>query len=314
MVPPGEEYGDFEKFFRPFSTNVWLGLALVFAVATIVTILTIRSSETVYNFVIGRGINAPFLNLIAVIFGVSQKKLPKRNFARFILMMFILYCLIVRTVYQVGMYNNIKSNEKKPDLASIDEMLEKKYDFYLYETLATRASNFKFYARRKVFPNDDIDIYRKKTLDPKFKGVVFSYLDQLIYLNEQNYKNFSYHISKEIFLMSHFVFYFAKNHYLVDEVNERLNLMLTGGIIQHIRSQYTSSVFKNAWEEAKGPKQLKIKHFIGALRLLFMFNLLAFIVFLLEILTKLMTKLKTKLKKTSLKVKKVKKTQIKILK
>lgn len=246
-----------------------------------------RSSKSVYNFIIGKDIKAPFNNLFAVVYGISVMKLPNRNFARFILMVFIVYCLVLRTVYQGRIYNNMKSNQRKPDLASIDEIMEKKYEFYLYETLASRAKNYKFYEMRKVYPNDDIETYRQKTLDPSFRGVVFSYLDQILYLNEKNSKNFSYHICKELFLMNNFVFYFRKNHYLVEEINDRIDRMLMSGVIEHITKNYTNSIFLKHSGESKLPKQLKIEHFVGAFRLLLMFIAISTATFILEMMTKI---------------------------
>lgn len=91
IVPPGEEYGDIEKFVRPFSVAVWIAIYTTTALAVIVIFLVSHSSQTVYNFVIGRHVKTPMHNMVAIITGVSQARLPTRNFARFILMIFILF-------------------------------------------------------------------------------------------------------------------------------------------------------------------------------------------------------------------------------
>jgi hypothetical protein len=267
VIPPGEEYGEFEKFIRPFSFCVWIAILATFIFACLITIFASNSSNFIYNFLIGEKVKNPFLNVFAVLFGVSQSKLPKGNFARYILMIFIIYALVVRTVYQAGIYNIIKSNARKPEVASIDEMIAEKFDFYIYETLAPRVKDFRFYEFSKVFSNDDIDFYRRKTLDPSFKGVVFNYLDQLLYQNMINFKNFTYHICKERFSTYQFVFYFRKNHYLVDDVNSKIDLMLEFGIIQHINSNYADTKFLKISTDTKQPIQLTLKHFMGAFRL-----------------------------------------------
>jgi hypothetical protein len=217
----------------------------------------------------------------------SWSCLPRNNFARFILMNFIIYYFVIRTVYQGGIYNIIKSRQRKPELASIDEIMEKNYDFYLYETFANRAQHMKFYDRRKVFPNDEINTYRKKTLDPSFRGVVFNYVNQIVYENEKNYKNYSFQICKEILMTNSFVFYFRKNHHIVDEVSLHIDLMLTAGIIQHIEKRYMNEIFRKVNKDEMGPKQLTLKHFIGTFRFLLMFNSIASAVFLLELLTRI---------------------------
>lgn len=241
------------------------------------------SPQFIYDFVIGKNVRTPMFNILGVMYGNPLATLPKRNFARFLVMNFILYYLIIRTVYQGGIYKILKYRQRKPELSSIDEIMEKGYDFYLYETFASRAQDMKFYSRRKVFPNDDIEIYRQKTLDPNFKGVVVNYINQILYLNEQNYKNFSYKLCKEALMTNNFVFYFRKNHYLVDEVSSLIDLMLMSGICKHIRRRYMNDIFLSIDLEDRRPKPLEMKYFMGAFRFLFMFNSIAFVVFMIEI-------------------------------
>lgn len=286
VVPPGEEYGEIEKFTRPFNIKVWLSIFLLFSIAGVITMIIKNSSSKVYNFVVGRGVKTPFHNVVAVTFGAPQHKLPGRNFARFILMSFILYCLILRSAYQGGVYNFMKSNERKPPIASLNEMMDKNVKFYMYGTLEPRTTHFRYYQRRVVYPNEFISEYRMKTLDPSFDGVVFTYLDQVLYLNQLNYKNYTFQVCKERFMANQFVFYFRKSHYMVEEVNDRIELMLTNGIIQQMQESYYDSNLLKRLEESKDPKVLTLKHSNGAFRILAFGCLISLKLFLLELLTK----------------------------
>lgn len=286
VVPPGSEYGQIEKFARPFSLNVWIIILVLFFISGIISIILKSYSSKVYNFVVGRDVKTPFHNVIAISLGVSQTQLPNRNFARFILMSFILYCLILRSAYQGGVYNIMKSSERKPAIASLDEMMDKNVKFYMYTTLEPRTEHFKFYNRRVVYPNEFIAKYRFKTLDPSFDGVVFNYLDQILYQNQLNYKNFTFQVCKERFLANPFVFYFRKNHYLVEEVNDRIELMLTNGMIQHIQGSYADASLLKRLEESKEPKVLALNHSNGAFRIFGFGCLIALTIFVMELLTK----------------------------
>lgn len=179
----------------------------------------------------------------------------------------------------------MNSSERKPIVVSLDEMIERNMKFYLYETLAPRTTTFKFYERRVVFPNELIAEYRKKTLDPKFNGVVFNYLDQILYANQIN-KNFSFHVCKERFTTNHFVFYFKRNHYLVDEINNQIELMLTNGMIQRFRSKYADLKFASPIREYVGPKLLTLEHFNGVFRIFAVCSIIAIIIFLFELISK----------------------------
>jgi hypothetical protein len=61
--------------------------------------------------------------------GGSQHVLPKRNFARFVLMMFLMYSLIIRTVYLGSFYEIIKSKKRIPEVKSIEELIQRDFMF-----------------------------------------------------------------------------------------------------------------------------------------------------------------------------------------
>lgn len=284
IVPPGEEYGEIGKFAQPFTIEVWISLYVVIVIALMVIFVVSRSPKTVHNFVIGRKVTNPIFNLLSIGYGMSQNRLPTRNFARFILMSYILYWIILRSAYTGGIYKILESSSK-PAVASIDEMLDNNFKFYFYETLDPRMKSFKFYDRRVVFPNTAIQEYRMKTLNPSFKGVVFNSLDQILYQNMVNYRNFTFRICKQPFLTNLIVFYFRKNHYLVEEVNTRIDSMLSNGMIQKIRESYSDPKFLEPSKEVTEHKTLTIDNFDGVFFLFGLWCTFAISIFALEMIT-----------------------------
>lgn len=136
VIPPGAELSAIRKLLQPFEMVVWILMFATF-VAALVTILLINLKPTkVRDFVYGTGVNHPVMNILIVIFGSSQQKLPKRNFARFILMMFTLFCLVQRSIYQGSLYIFLQSNIEAREIHSLDEMAENDFEFYLYESYA----------------------------------------------------------------------------------------------------------------------------------------------------------------------------------
>lgn len=99
-VPPGLEYDNYEKFVIAFDYETWIFIILIFAIALLMIFIMRFTKPEHRNFVFGRNISSPSLNIVMIFFGVSQIKLPGRNFARYIMMVFILYCLIIRTAWQ----------------------------------------------------------------------------------------------------------------------------------------------------------------------------------------------------------------------
>ena len=143
-VPPGEEYGSLEKLFLPFEFSVWFAFYFVLITSVLFSLLSYKFPK-IYRFVIGSKINHPIMNIMAVHLGISQAQLPTRNFSRFILMNMLIYCLILRSAYQGAFFNTMISSKSKPSAATMDEMIQKKYTFYAFETLAARLQGFNFF-------------------------------------------------------------------------------------------------------------------------------------------------------------------------
>lgn len=130
MVPPGQEYNGFEKMLLPFDKQTWMWIGITFFSAFAAIFVLLQARSDISNFVIGRNITTPALNVLRAFFGVSQIVCPSRNFARYLLMMFILFSLVVRTAYQGKMFEFLQKEMRKPTVTSIDEMIEQDFTFY----------------------------------------------------------------------------------------------------------------------------------------------------------------------------------------
>lgn len=103
-IPLGVRLTSFEKLLRPFELVVWIFMLIFISCGLLVICIVNWKSKNVQNFVYGTGIKHPVVNMTIAVFGGTQVKLPRRNFARFILMMFLLFCLVQRNVYQGILY------------------------------------------------------------------------------------------------------------------------------------------------------------------------------------------------------------------
>lgn len=194
--------------------------------------------------------------------------------------------MILRSIYQGRVYNIMKSSDRKPDVASIDEMIEQDFDFYLYETLAARTKDFKFYNKRKVFPNAEVEEYKKKTRNSSFHGVVFHYIEQILYQNSLTFKEYILHICKERFTLNQFVFYLRKNHFIIEDIDEVLEKLFTSGIIQRIKHFYIDLRFMQAHVNANDHKALTFDQFLSIFQILVSGCAIAAMVFLIEVVMK----------------------------
>jgi hypothetical protein len=130
MITLGDLYTDYEKLFLPFDATTWALLLGTFAIAQFTILIVNRMSKRVQNIVYGEGINIPSLNIVSTFFGVSQPKLPIKTFPRFILIIFVLFCLIFRTAYQGVLFDFMTSDMRKPHAQTIDDLINDNFTIY----------------------------------------------------------------------------------------------------------------------------------------------------------------------------------------
>lgn len=101
----GEAYSELEKLFLPFDSATWIMIITVFFSGFLtISFLKLKLLSEQQRFVFGSRVKTPIFNMVTAFFGQSQNILPGRNFARYHLMLFILFCLIIRTAYQGVQY------------------------------------------------------------------------------------------------------------------------------------------------------------------------------------------------------------------
>lgn len=133
VIPPGKKFTALQTLIYPFK-NIFWGFILLFSlIGALVIFFVKRKSKNVQDFIFGTGVKNPFMNMFTAFLGGNQKKLPRRNFARYLLMMFLIYSLVIRTLYQGSFFKLLTSNKRNKEVQSINEMIEKDFKFYVYE-------------------------------------------------------------------------------------------------------------------------------------------------------------------------------------
>jgi len=128
FVTPGEKYTPYEKFILPFDLQTWILLFVTFLITFLTIMIINRLSKTTQTIVYGDNVATPIWNVLRIFFGISQTKLPNKKFSRFILMIFIFFCLIFRTCFQSKFFEFMTSEPRYPPPRTIDELRERNYD------------------------------------------------------------------------------------------------------------------------------------------------------------------------------------------
>lgn len=122
-----------------------------------------------------------------------------------------------------------------------------------------------------------------KTLDENFKGAVVSVMDELLYLNKMNRKNYSFRVLNEYLFTSQACWAFPKNSYLVAAFDEKLSFLTDSGLINHLSSKYMDPKYLHVRKIKQGPRNINLNQLFGAFEVLFGGLLIATLFFLNEI-------------------------------
>lgn len=128
---PATELSSLEKLIYPLSFYTWVCVISCFAFGYAVIFVTKLQTKSFQNFIFGRLVTHPYLNIWIAILGTTQHKLPSRNFARYLLMIFLLNSLIIRSGYQGKMFDLMQSDMKHSEPQTINQMVERDFEFYV---------------------------------------------------------------------------------------------------------------------------------------------------------------------------------------
>lgn len=130
FIPPGDLYTQLEKMFLPFQEELWVAVVVTLMLGIVISKLIELTSERVRDFVFGNNITHPTVNFVATFLTGVQPKLPRRNFARFCLILVISWSLVIRTCYQSELFKHLQSDKRKTEVKTMAEMIKKNFTFY----------------------------------------------------------------------------------------------------------------------------------------------------------------------------------------
>lgn len=136
LVPSGREFTSLEKLIFPLNFYAWVLIMICFGIGFLIIFLIERRSTFEQNFVFGYRVRRPYLNMFIAFIGATQHILPRTNFARFLLMMFLMNSLVIRSLYQGSYFELLRSNKHYNKVESINEMFTEGFTFYVPHGIA----------------------------------------------------------------------------------------------------------------------------------------------------------------------------------
>ncbi|KAL7036918.1 hypothetical protein ACKWTF_008994 [Chironomus riparius] len=248
VLSPEKKFNKFEKLLNPFKAPVWITLLMTFWFGVGVILVISLKFKLLRSFVYGDGVNHPITNLFLVFIGSPLPVLPKNNFARFILMMISILCLIIRSLYQGSLYKFLQSDGRHKEPQTIAELVEKEYTFIMSESNMDLIYKYRSKVHIATKPADgyidmDLDEFAGTTERTATFG---SKVDLMQYSLDHN--NFPYKVCKESFFTINIVLFYNKNFFLKESIDDAIQRILTYGFMEHwgmkLRISYNSQRYK----------------------------------------------------------------------
>jgi hypothetical protein len=280
IIPKGRPFKSIEKMLQPFSRTVWIVLVATIALAVLVIIIVNTKFQHLRSFIYGRGVNSPIMNILVGLFGTQQVVLPGRNFARFILMMFLMLCLVLRSIYQGSVFQFLQSNKHHKEIQSIDEMIENDFTFYMFETAYKIMQNYPEIGKRSklMVTTDNTFIGYPLTGNEKI-----AVLESLIAVKMEISNGSSIRYCKESVLTFNIVIYFRKHFFLRSEINKIIDHLLSSGIIEYwVKNEFENRAGND--DKDKSPRNLNLDDLRGPFILMLVLHGVSLIVFILEVI------------------------------
>ncbi|KAL7011992.1 hypothetical protein ACKWTF_014556 [Chironomus riparius] len=248
-VTPTEFYNNYEKLWLPFDDFTWFLLLLTFLIAFVAIFVLNFIPERFKLLFYGGPVHSPALNVIHIFFGISQMKLPDASVPRFILMLFITFCLIFRTCYQSELFEFMTSDMRKPPPNDVEDLIMRNYTIVACDDVQRKI------LKDIVIRNDSKNIWildsclliwnlycdnydnEASKLAFFFEDIQYSAFNSFCQGSAAKLKNFQ----KDVMLSS---FLTHKNSFIHEVLNEVLEKTIPAGIPQHLIEYHTSLIYK----------------------------------------------------------------------
>ncbi|KAM7343108.1 uncharacterized protein ACRADG_010255 [Cochliomyia hominivorax] len=279
VVRSGLSFGPIKQLLNPFSTKLWASL-LIFFLLSFIFAKTVQMKPKLSDFILGPKNRKPIGSMLAIFFGVSipSEIVPTRNFARFLLMGWLLLSFVLRNAYQGKMFDSLRFSKRIPVPQKISQLLEQDF-LLLSETYIDSYPKNRTTIMRNTTKR--LDMLQQSPL----RVTATSLLDSLAYYNYINSENSSLTYVEETIHLFPCVMYFQKYSILRSSIDQKLKLLSDAGITSYIAKQHVRAKFQNMNTNSLFVSSLANENLAGLYVIVGIMFMISILVFILELLT-----------------------------
>ncbi|XP_029711599.2 uncharacterized protein LOC115256781 [Aedes albopictus] len=266
-VPEGRPFTAFEKLFRPFKAVVWFTSAAIMSAFTVLVLILKFTSNTVRDFIYGNDNRTAFLNFFNVYFTGVLPRLPQRNFARTLLILWIIHCFIVRSLYQGSLFKYLQAESNQKAVETISEIEHSNLYYYIFKMSERFFQNNPRVLRRvhHLTPgNDTINVQMDALATGKLRdGVLLVTLEHLAYHNTYHLDRGFVRCTRDAVSSYPMVIYYSKRTFLVRVLNRAIGNIETAGLMNYWIRRYGNYHFFPKALDLGEPQALRNEHLAG---------------------------------------------------
>ena len=276
-------FGPIKQLINPYKNDTWLMLLLGFScIIILIEILNCLRARKVQDFIFGYRNSTPIFNLITTLlgYGVPIQILPNSNFARFILMSWLLLTMEIRNGYQGKMFDSLRLAKRVPVPRTINELLTKDYTF-----INPWYTDFYPVNKTLIHLNATNILPLVKKSENSLTAAVI--MDYLLYYKLQNRESITLSAVDETIYLFQCVMYFVKHSMLRKSFDRKLKAFTNAGITSYIAKKHVRSYLYSL--NTRRSEDVGVITFQNLNGLYYVFTILCYIsivVFVLELLSK----------------------------
>ncbi|XP_037932339.1 uncharacterized protein LOC119667123 [Teleopsis dalmanni] len=232
-------YNALIQLVRPFHNEIWRCKFTIFTIAILcIIVVKLWGCAKLREFIFGAENSGPVVNLLTIYLGNPITKLPRRNFARFLLMLWMLLTLLLRNSYQGKLFDVMRVAHRVHLPRTIGELIHEK--FYL---LASAHLDFYPANLTIIVPTNYISRFNVVNQAKNSKLTTVSMVDNLAHFNSLNWNSSCLTYINEPIYLFHTMMYFQKRSVLKYPFDKKIKLLMSAGIMSHLEKKYVKRKF-----------------------------------------------------------------------
>ncbi|XP_055842730.1 uncharacterized protein LOC129909681 [Episyrphus balteatus] len=284
-----EPWTSFEIMLYPFDIYIWYLMLIIIISTIMLSIFLEKYQPNILMFVFGSGKSGNVFNIFTVLLGYPITPEPRRNFARFILILWMFSALVLRNSYQGLVYYLLSSNLAKLPPDTSKELAEQNY------VAVVSSSSNDTLSQLPIIRNGNLRLLVKKIneqdtypiLENSSMKLASSLPRDFVSYHVAKTKKYGvFHILKESVFTHQIVVYFTKHSFLTARFDEVLKSFRSFGLIEYWASKNLADdmIEKNPFEP-KGEVSLKMDQFDGVFWLLSSCLIVSVLIFVVELIS-----------------------------